>query len=239
MKKRYIAAIAFLLVGSLAPADVITTHQDAYVYELNPGGNYGTDSNIVLINAAAANGRKGYIKFNVGSAPAPVSSGDVTLNVTVEYDNITGGLNTVGRINVYGINQSANLDGWAETGINWYSAPANTAVNTDGFTSDATLLGSIAVDNTMVGSSPGGTGYALSLSNQALVDFVKADTDGNVTIALDIVIDSGTAGMGFWLASREAAGYDAPSLTVVPEPATLGLLGMSVVGLFALRRLRV
>lgn len=236
MKKRTIVTFATLLTAGMAQASVITTHQDARVVETNPNGNYGTAAQLRVLPSPGGTGRKSYMKFNLGAAPAPVSSGDVTLSFMLDTDNVTGGTpTTTARIGVYGIIQSATSDTWAETGINWGNAPANTDPEDNGFTADAVWLGDVDVDNTMV-TGTSGAGYELSLSNQALVDFVNADTDGQVSIALNITVDTGVGGFGPTIAAREHATLDAATLEVIPEPATMALFGLAAaVALFARR----
>lgn len=218
-----------VLSPSIARSSIITTHQDSYVQYNNPGGNYGTVTTMMLQDHEAGNYRKTYMKFSVATAPSPSGNGDVTLSFVVNSDNLTGGASTFANIGVYGINNSAGLDGWAEISINKVNGPANEQ-EVNGFTSDATFLGNVAVNN----ANNGGT--VLTLSNQALVDFVNADSDGSVTIALNLDTTSGNAAYVVYLASRENTTYGAATLEVVPEPATLGLFSIATVICLMARR---
>jgi len=120
---------------------------------------------------------------------------------------------------------------WSWPYITWNNAPGNDVNSENGFLGNAPLLGTVTeIDD----------GVEISLSNQALVDFLNTDTDGLVTIMMSKVSQT-SANSTF--VSREGAGVTYPNanpptleLTYVPipEPATIALLVLG--GLVGVRR---
>lgn len=187
-----------------------TTYQDSYVQYNDPAGNFGANTTMMLQDHVAGNYRKSYMKFDLASTGVAM---DAALSFVVDSDNITGGASTFANIGVYGVKDSAGLDGWAEVSITKVNAPAND-LGVNGFTTNATFLGNIAVNNANNGGS------VLTLSSQALIDFVNDDTDGKVTFALNLNIESGVNAYVVYLASRENVTYDASSLRIISDVST-------------------
>jgi len=138
------------------------------------GGGFG-GATINVKNSGVPNGftRKGYIRFDTSDLDFEASNASLELVLTDELS-----ITSARAVNVYGItNQS--LDTVALTnGLPWADAPANntgSAYAAD--SSEAALLGSITVRTT-------DGELTKSFRNQALIDFINADTNGLVTFIL-------------------------------------------------------
>lgn len=148
-----------------------------FVQQDDTGGFGGTQWHVK--NAATTTTRKGYVRFDLSGITGVVTDADFELVVSLIQD-IIGDIDQV--VNVYGITDEA-LDSWDPATTTWNTAPAN---NTNSkFEADLTaadLLGTIAVDFNGDKASPVGT--VVGLNNQALIDFLNADTNGLVTFIL-------------------------------------------------------
>ena len=177
--KKYIAILMIFCVV-ISYAEVITTATgqgaDTYIESNNPAANHGDAEYIVLKEREWGTARKGYLKFDISSLPNTTFT-NVRLSLFsagtfgTAYNDFT--------IGVYGIDDSAGLDGWDEATLNLYNAPAQDS-SSNGFTADAEFLGNIIISK----DSHTGDGYALA--NQAILDFINSDTDGLITIAVNI-----------------------------------------------------
>lgn len=197
-----VVVLLFVVFLSVAPmrAAVVSAAADAYV---RYSGGSGTESHILLQEHVPGNNYgKGYLKFDVSFLPEEAMS--ATLDLTYSQRNAEG----LGRIGVYGILDSANLDGWGEAEITTVTAPANLYSSND-FTADAVYLGEIII-NTSNGVSAVGDHF--TLSSVELTEFLNTDTDGQVTIALNFEVLDGVQNFSIWVATRENTLHAEPSL---------------------------
>ena len=134
---------------------------------------------------------------------------------------------------VYGLNDDHAGEGWSESTTTWNNAPGNDTTSSSAVLSaDTTLLG-----NCVLPAIPDANGtLEITFSSAALATFVDANrTDGDDDYVTLILTNSGFR----QFASKEHATENAPKLTLdVPEPATMGLLGLGFAGMAALRRRR-
>ena len=178
-----------------------------------------------------------FLRFDL-SAIDPGSLVDAALNLTSFRDNDSNR-----TIRVFGLNEDVLGQDWDEATIEFDGAPALVC---DG---DSTTRGLVDADVTTLGDwdLPDLDEGDLAIFDDAdLIAFLNADTDGLVTLILQRRGDSSGQDR---FASKEAAELDsitgsagdfAPylqitavraSAVVIPEPATMALLGMALAGL--------
>ena len=201
MEKK-ITLILLLVCSFVFSQEFVTTSTgngaDSYIVSQNPAGNYGSEDRVLTKDLNFGLFRKAYIKFDLSSLSG-LTVLDAALNITYMGGAVTS--NTVG---VYGILDSADLDDWSETTICGHNAPGNSST-TNGFNSDAVFLGNITV------ASNSSAGDIFVFSNQNLIDFINADTDGLITIAMNVVTSSNT---NIIFATKENTSYSSPSLEI-------------------------
>lgn len=130
-------------------------------------------------------------------------------------------------LNVYAVRQSANADGWIESGTGhstWATAPGNNNTAAFGDPADSVFLGTMRVDNT--GYRLTGKPDGLAFGNQTLLDFLRSDTDGLVTLFLKRVQPD--AGENTAIFTKEMGSLYAPGLELIrtqpPAPLSVDLL---------------
>lgn len=195
--------LVMLNVG-VAPIWTLTTDADTYV-EGNTSGNKGTNTTIVVkrssAGASSSYTRTGWVHFDITGKS--MAGRTTTLSLTVD-----GCDQSSGTISVWGVidGQSGDELGtdWGETTITGSNEPLSPDFSEG---ANTTLLGTI----TWSGGAPA-SGSVLQLTSTAVTDFLKADTNGEVTIILTRNTNDGN--MSF--RSREHASGGGPSLGQIP-----------------------
>ena len=222
-----------LLTGTVAvavPFDITTgdgNGADTYVQNGVPTGNYGADDHMIVwdYNPTADLRYKGYVRFDLSAIAQPLSSATLTCTtMDGQFPPDT---------TIWGLDDADAGELWDELGINWNNAPANDTSTPAGFLGNATYLGVFG----NITNVAGGTG---DFSGASLVNFLNADTDGVATLMFGSpgeTLDPPTNGFAYW-ATKENTVHAPPTLTVeeIPEPATLSLIGLGVLGLLRRRR---
>jgi hypothetical protein len=224
-----IVLAAFLEVG--AQAVMVTSTEDgngADAYLANDS-QQGPDTNTsaeVRMRAfrqlADTRSKTGYIRFDLTGAAEPDLADSY---LTFEATYLKGGAKGV---DVYGL-IDGDGDSWDESTITYNTAPGMLPATLGNYALDlaaVTLLGTIA---TPAAGDPYPVRFSSNPTDLPLADFLGADTNNLVTF---IFIGTNNEGE---IASKEHETFMAPTLTVVPEPATLALLGL---GSLVLRRRR-
>jgi hypothetical protein len=231
--KLLLIIVTLLLVSANAQAvTVVTTENgsgaDTYLTndsQQGPTVNTGAEVRMRAFRQLANSRTKtGYIRFDITGVSEPDISGSY---LKFEATYLKGSSKVV---QVYGLIDGDN-DSWVESTITYNTAPGvvpnppTTIGNCVLDMNDVVLLGTLTV--------PGvGDPYPVKFRSYAtelpLADFINADTNGLVTF-----IFYGTNNEGE-IASKEHATYMAPTLVLVPEPATMLLLGIGSV--LAMRR---
>ena len=155
--------------------------------------------------------RHGYVKFDINGISSNFAAASFSVSLVEGFLSLDPELADeqdlpgFWDIEIYGLNDDIDADQWSEAGINWNNAPGgNGSQNT--FNPDFTLLG-------VVSALGKGAGDTLSLTGLALHDFIKADTDGYITLGLRRANTTATETSGV-LASKEYADLPAPALTL-------------------------
>ena len=200
--KNIVIVFVSILTATVSLADVITTATgggaDTYIASNNPAANYGTGENIVLKDISQGIARKGYMRFDISSLNSVAN--DATLKLV---GSLSGTANADFIVGIYGVVDSVDIDDWNETVVNWYGAPANASGND--FNVNATFLGNLTVPQNL------SAGTVLEFTNQSLIDFINSDTDGLITIAVNLTT---TANFQLLIATKESTSYTAPALEI-------------------------
>jgi len=238
--------IVAMLAGT-AHGAIVTTGDglgaDAYVRNGSSAAqNFGGDTEL-LAKTTTGSGyhRVIYLRFDL-SAYAGLTITDATLSLTQLVGSGTSPAGTNWIFGVYGLSESA--EDWIEgagtgaspgaTGIRFTGQPVPAFSSTSGVipvSASNPLLGTFSITGM---SAPG---IVSQMSSQALVDFIAADADGIVSLAIyrhtSESAGGGTAYHAF--ASAENGMYASPSLsfTAIPShggPAVMALAGVLAIG---------
>jgi hypothetical protein len=235
-----VAATVCALIATSAQATVVLPNADAFVStEINQDGNHGTESALLIKNAAAGDNndpgaqRKAYIRFDLSSLGTDlVSQSALKLHVSQSlgqgfHDNVIGKM--IG-FSIYGLNDGDAGESWDETLITWYNAPQNDQTSGSGLLPNTTHLGSFDLFETGIGTD-------VDFSSPALTSFLNDDTNDLLTlIVVRDFFDPNVSGYVHQFYSREAGDELSPSLevNVVPEPASIAVwscLGLTAASL--------
>lgn len=224
-----IVLVAFLEVGAQA-ITVIATEDgngaDTYLAndgQMGPDTTHGSETKIRFCRQLAdTRSRIGYIRFDLTGLSEPDMSGSY-----LTFD-ASWGKGSEKVVDVYGLIDGSG-ENWDESTITY-----NTAAGLDPAT-----LGNYAIDLTEAVSlgtitTPAAGTYPVQFSSNPtdlpLGAFLGADSDDLVTFFF-IGTNNETE-----VAPKEHETLMAPTLTIIPEPATLALLGLGSVVLLRRRR---
>jgi hypothetical protein len=229
--KRLLAAIVLVaLLGLGAQAVTVISTEDgngADTYLTNdsqpgPDTNVGAEVRMRAFRQLAdTRSKTGYIRFDLtGAAEADLSGSYLILEATY----LKGSEKVV---DVYGL-IDGDGDFWDESTITYNTAPGVLAATLGNYALDldnVILLGTIT---TPAAGDPYPVQFSSNPTDLPLADFLNADTNKLVTF---IFIGTNNEGE---IASKEHETFMAPTLTLIPEPTTLALLGLG--SLVLLRR---
>lgn len=186
--------------------------------------------------------RKAYIQFDVAALDLDaLNSAALTLTVAAPAGGVDPGP-TNWTFAVYGVRDdfvpgAGKLDeNWAETSLNGNNAPGNNTTNGGAVIASDVFGGTFL--STFILSGAGVDGTVITLDDQAILDFLKSDTDGVVSFILvrttQETLNVNSLVHAFY-SSESTTGFG-PRLivsSIIPEPsvAILSLMGMAGLGL--------
>lgn len=226
-KKQLMLGVLTLLSGcaTLQAAPTFITTGQGRGADLNVRGgagfatsNFGDHAIVRVRNTAdIGNARKTYLRFDLSSLPSPAKTASgATLGLRIAPAEGKSAPGKIWTFNVYGLKDAARNDAtrdedWGEKEATWNNAPAND-------TKSALLLknGDVTPLGTFTITGTGVVGQSISFSTPALLEFLKSDTNKQVTF----IITRQEAGEGpdndvmHIFASKEYATPEPPVLSV-------------------------
>jgi len=253
MKTKIYMALMASAVAGMVQAGVIDIEKDTFVVGgINAGRNYGANLTTRVRNQAADFRAKSYLEVDVGSI---LNTGETFANTAVKMTAQVGAATTAQiGLRIYGITD--NADAWIEGNggtdnnpageITWNNAPKNNTASGSGVLSSGTVL----LDTIIVGIGAFTTDSVWSFSSTALDEYLNwtagaiSDPYGNGAssdTAATFIAVAVQIGPNFnFYSSEHATGQQAQvEYTVIPEPATLGMVAVTAAGLLFIRRLRL
>ena len=228
-----------------ASADTMIWHRDGVTAYVD--GNFGSTVDLDTYHFDANLNAYSYIQFNMSSL-GDIVINSATLTLTKAAANPSQGLTgsdrvdtiTTGRIDLFGLNNVAGntVQNWDESTLTM-----NNTGNEITTASIAAAAGAPFLNSTsFAGLEAVSGGTVITLTGTEITAFLQGRADDNGYVTFMTANPDATAGRGYALDSKES-GINVPLLsldyTVIPEPATLGLIGMASVGLLVARRFRI
>jgi hypothetical protein len=177
----------------------------------------------VRANDGTGRNRLGIFRFDTSSLSSVIST-DAQLMFHETGNN--------GRdVTVYGLNDGDAGENWDEAAITYNTAPG-ISFNNSGAPMLATDFDGARLTTLGTFATTGATDETLSFGGAALETFIDADNDGLLTFYL--YQDGGNGNLVF--TTKE--GGTAPTLNLIPEPASVLLLALASTALAAIRRRR-
>lgn len=226
-------------VGNGADALLQNDTQDAGT---GPDVNRGSTTRTILRVNANSRIKVPIFRFDISGVSGDLSNAAVTFDIAFNNGNRSR------DVQVYGIVDGA-LDLFDETEIDYASAPGINYTDPNPATPELEPTSQLVLDTSevvflgnfqVVGSGPQSTLVPSVVAGQAPVDltsFLNSDTNGLVTLLFTRGNDGNVI---YEIRTKEDTTGPAPTLVlpnaVIPEPATLGLLGAAGLGLLRRRR---
>lgn len=221
-----IASLALAGAFSAANAQPILANQDTYIYDGAGTANYGTASDL---HFKKANGysRIIYLQFDLGAI-----DGSSQTDASLRLDTLLNAVDKTTAFSLYGIAQGSETT-WIESGAGSLTWDNSTSV----YGNTTALIEAAGGVELQTGTIIGGADH-LEVNSANLLNFVQADTDKTLDFVLISTGNTGNHFVSFHSSEETTDGVAGPTLTVIPEPASVGMLGIGALVALLLRRMR-
>ena len=176
-----VAAPTFISTGQGRGADLNVRGGAVFAAD-----NFGDHEILRVRNCAnIGDARKTYLRFDLATLPSPVKDATgATLGLRIAPAEGKSAPGKVWTFNVFGLKDARREDAtrdedWGEKEANWNTAPANDPTSASALkTQNVTSLGTFSIIGTGV------AGQTISFGTPALVNFLKSDSNGKVTLII-------------------------------------------------------
>ncbi|MDF3130911.1 DNRLRE domain-containing protein [Kiritimatiellaeota bacterium B1221] len=212
--------------GLLSAAPVtLTASDDNYVYTGATTTNYNSENAKFTVKNATSNDRIGYVKFDLSSVIASLDTSQAaTLNLTFsDMGNATSNDDDETFVISVLSNIGASNYDWQEGGINGVTYNTRPTGTFDALS-----------PNYVWSYNDSDAPYTVTVPN--LDDYLQADNTVTFQIFGPKLNDTGNN--PYWHSSEATTEAFRPSLTVVPEASTLGLMAVGMLAVIGISRRR-
>ncbi|WFB35543.1 DNRLRE domain-containing protein [Kiritimatiellota bacterium B12222] len=214
------ACFCFSALSTAAPITLSAT-DDNYVYTGDKDTNYNSENSQILVKNATSNDRIGFVKFDLSAVIGSIDlSQGATLNLTFSQMGNGGSGDTATFTFAALETVGANNEDWDETTVTYNSRPTGTFTD----------LGTDYNWSYNASNAP----HAVTITD--LTDYVHADNTVTFRIFGPQLPDTGNN--PYWHSSEATTAAYRPSLTVIPEASTLGLMAIGMIAVIGLSRRR-
>lgn len=210
------AVLAGALLSAQAAPTHITTAQGKGADSSIRGGDYANRAfgNLDILRvrntADLRDARKTYLRFDLAGLKDAKTATGAALNLTIAPAEGSSPADKEWTFRVFGLRDATESENWNETTLSWANAPAMVPSSSFQTTEEALPLG------TFILKGKGNVGETVSFSSPELLNFVKSDTNGVVTLIVSRVErnEDNSDNVVHIFAAKEHAQLAPPSLTV-------------------------
>ena len=202
-------------MSSLTPSRVLTQAvADTYLKRSDTTTAHGGETDLLIKNDDTANpsglDRNVYLRFDLAALAGLTNSTLTVTNATLRMDQLSEGSTTTNHaIYVAAIAENATAELFDEASLTPSTSDVWSDSNDEGVNFNK-IIGNAPLGSFIIASS--NNGKTVTFSSQALVDAIRADTDGVLSLVLYRTFDNPAGADDF--ASKENTSYNAPRLVL-------------------------